>query len=111
MDQTLLGADGVSLGRRRGVLHKTLIAILHELRFAQGNLVLFHTGLTVSSTTGAAMPSVVQFADGAETIARYSCVSGRGSDSSSVSATRAPLPSAGVGHVSLSAKCPARFMS
>ena len=52
LHQTHLGADSVSLGKRRSVLHWTLIAILQELRFTQGNLVLFHTRLTVSSTTG-----------------------------------------------------------
>ena len=85
LHQTLLGADGVSLGRRRGVLHWTLIAILHELRFAQRNLVLFHTKLTISSTTGAAMPSVVHFADEAKTIAPYSGVSRRGTPLSRLS--------------------------
>ena len=63
------------------------------------------------------MPSVVHFADEAKTM-HHTRVFQDGahhfpnslvSDSSSAAATLAPQPCAGVGHVSLSAKCPARF--
>ena len=81
LHQTLLGADGMSRGRTPLDPHCNP----HEMRFTRRNLVLFHTSLTINSTTGAAMPSVVHFADEAKIIAPHSCVSGRGTPLSKLS--------------------------